>query len=111
MFPLLSNEPGHTGADPCTYMYMYLQVVLADIEHSESVVGAQDGAEVLPVLRAQVVCSQPQLLQVLIELHSSHCVCVCVCVCERVCVWVCVCGYMYTLSTLVFEHQSCQNTC
>ena len=37
-------------------------------------VRAQYGAQVLPVLWTQVVCTQPQLSQVLIELHSSHCV-------------------------------------
>ena len=53
-------------------MHTYLEAVFPHVEDSESVVGAEYGAEMLAVLWSQMVGSQPQLRQVLIELHGRH---------------------------------------
>lgn len=50
-----------------------LKVVVSHVQDSKGVVSPQDGAQMLAVLRSQVVASQPQLLQVLVELHRCHC--------------------------------------
>ena len=49
-----------------------LHVIVPHIQDLKGMVSTEDGAQMLTVLRAQVVTPQPQLLQVLIELHGSH---------------------------------------
>lgn len=50
-----------------------LEIVVPHVQDAEGVVRAQDGAQMLAILWPQMVAPQPQLLQILVELHSSHC--------------------------------------
>ena len=50
----------------------YLEVVIAKVKYAQGMVGAKDAAKMLAVLRTKVVAAQPQLLEVLVELHRSH---------------------------------------
>jgi len=49
-----------------------LEVVIAKIKQAQGMVGAKDAPKVLAILWTQVIAAQPQLLEVLIELHCSH---------------------------------------
>ena len=51
---------GHAGTDVPDASV--LQVVVPHVQDVEGVVCAEDGAQVLAVLRTQVVATQPQLL-------------------------------------------------
>lgn len=50
-----------------------LEIVVPHVQDAEGVVRAQDGAQMLAILWPQMIAPQPQLLQILVELHSSHC--------------------------------------